>query len=305
VLLQREAIGHTLESLEKWLPKWKSSGGKLLYEIDDDLLDAESLRTNHYPGDIEATVEKVCFLVKNADIVHVSTTQLAERFRLYNHELQVIPTALDVDLWRLAKPRQHDKGPYRRMPNGPVRIGYIGNAVHDQDIDLVTEAMQCIEKKYGDAVEIEVIGSFQNRKPTFGKRVALPQKSDYPNFVRWLQERVHWDIGIIPFSGISSDKYNNNLKFFEYAALDMAVIVSACIPNMNVAKNKDNCLVIQSSNDIWIEAMSNLIENRLIRIKYASTARKELIENYCLNQTAKIILESISQMIYGGKSNAI
>lgn len=296
VLLQREAIGHTLESLEKWLPKWKSSGGKLLYEIDDDLLDAEGLRTNHYPGDIEATVEKVCFLVKNADIVHVSTTQLAERLRPYNHELQVIPTALDVNLWQLAKPRQHHKGPYRRIPNGPIRIGYIGNAVHDQDIDLVTEAMQCIEKKYGDAVEIEVIGSFQNRKPTFGRRVALPQKNDYPNFTRWLQERVHWDIGIIPLTDtlLNSKSY---LKFLEYAALDMAIISSYSMQNLTNQNITQKIATASSQKKSWIDEISLLIDNSSIRLRNAEKASSELRENSKNENLIKSRLNSIRLII--------
>lgn len=294
VLLQREAIGHSLESLQKWLPKWKSSGGKLLYEIDDDLLEAESLSTNHYQGDIEATVEKVSFLVKNSDIVHVSTAQLAERLRPYNRELKVIPTALDVDLWRLTKPRQHDKGPYRRTPNGPVRIGYIGNTIHDEGIDLVTEAMQCIEKKYGDAVEIEVIGSFQNRKPSFGKRVALPQKNDYPNFARWLQERVHWDIGIIPVLEKKPNHSNNILKFLEYAALEMAIIVSDDISLMNITGNHESTTVIPTSNEKWIEAISDLIDNPNIRVKYSNYANKEIRQINTLNNNINNILKSIS-----------
>lgn len=294
VLLQREAIGHTLESLQKWLPKWKSSGGQLLYEIDDDLLDAEKLRSNHYPGDAEAAVAKVRFLAENSDVVHVSTTQLAERLRPYNRVLKVIPTALDVDLWRLTQARQHDKGPYRRMADGPVRIGYIGKAKDDKSIDQVTEAMQFIEKKYGTAVEIEVIGSFQNRKPTFGKKVALPQKNDYPNFVRWLQERVHWDIGIVPTIETTSNQSNIYLKLLEYAALDMAIVVSDKISKMNITENLHNYITTPQSNEAWIQAISDLIDNPETRLNYSNKANKKIRDKDAFGQNIESILKSIA-----------
>jgi glycosyltransferase involved in cell wall biosynthesis len=265
-----------------------------LYEIDDDLLDAEKLRSNHYPGDAEAAVAKVQFLAENSDVVHVSTTQLAERLRPYSRVLKVIPTGLDVDLWRLTKPRQHDKGPYRRMADGPVRIGFIGNAKDYKSIDQVTEAMQFIEKKYGAAVEIEVIGSFQNREPSFGKKVALPQKNDYPNFVRWLQERVHWDIGIIPTFETTSNQSNIYLKLLEYAALDMAIVVSDKISNMNITVNRDNYITTPQSYEAWIQAISELIDNPKTRLNYSSNANKNIRDKDAFSKNIESILKSIA-----------
>lgn len=95
VLIQREAIGHSLADLQQWLPVWKAAGGKLLYEIDDDLLDAEGLRARHYSGDVEATAAKVRFLVSHADMVHASTEPLAERLKPLNQQVRVIQNALD------------------------------------------------------------------------------------------------------------------------------------------------------------------------------------------------------------------
>jgi GT2 family glycosyltransferase/glycosyltransferase involved in cell wall biosynthesis len=282
VLIQREAKEQDLAALQEWLPMWKKAGGRLIYEIDDDLLDEGGLRSRNYAGDVRVTVEKVRYLASHADVVHVSTEPLAERLRVFNKQVRVIPNTLDADLWRLNTPRQHDKGPFCRTPDGPVRIGYIGTPTHDEDLDLVTEAMRSIEAKYGAAVEIEIIGGFQDRTPTFGKRVGLPKKNDYPNFVRWLHERVHWDIGIIPLAKSPFNDKKSYLKFLEYSALDMAIVVSENKVYSGVAKHGVNCLVAKDKTESWIGAIDFLLEEKDQRLKFAAAAYQDLTSNHIL-----------------------
>jgi glycosyltransferase involved in cell wall biosynthesis len=305
VLIQREAVGHSLAQLKQWLPGWKASGGKLLYEIDDDLLDAQGLRARHYAGDVEAAVAKVRFLASQADAVHVSTEPLAQRIKPFNSQVRVIPNALDADLWRLTTPRQHDEGPFRRLPNGPVRIGYIGTPTHDEDLDLVSEAMRSIEAKYGSAVEIEVIGGFQNHTPTFGKRIGLPKKNDYPSFVRWLQERVHWDIGIIPLAATPFNESKSYLKFLEYAALDMAIVVSEGIAYASVSKNNHNALVLPATKEAWVQGLSQLIDNAYIRSQHAAAAGVDLRQHHTLDSIGPLIQQSLSSLMPQGVQHGI
>lgn len=162
----------------------------------------------------------------------------------------------------------------------PIRIGYIGTPTHDADLDVVAEAMQILQKKYGSKIEIEVIGGFQNRTPTFGKRVGLPKKNDYPNFVNWLQQRVHWDIGIIPLAGDEFNKSKSYLKFLEYAALDMAIVVSDVSTYREVATNGVNCMVVENSTKKWVEALSKLIENNELRKNISLASHLNVIENF-------------------------
>jgi hypothetical protein len=294
VLIQRDATGHTLEALQKWVISWKAAGGKLLYEIDEDLFDVDGFWTRQYEGDVGATVAKVRFLAVNADLVHVSTESLADRVKRFNPQVTVIPTTLDGELWQISKPRNHDQGPFRRLPKGPVRIGYIGTRADFDQLEIVTEAMRTIEAKYGNAVEIEVIGAFQDRKPTFGKRVGLPKKNDYPNYVRWLQERVHWDIGILPIKKSHSNLSRINYQFLEYAALDMAIVMSDNIDIRSIFNNKAKIIRAQLAKESWISAIIELIDNPSKRTELAILAREDIKINRTLKYTSKLISNSLS-----------
>ena len=279
VLIQRDANRHSIQELLEWLPHWRAAGGKLLYEIDDDLLDIEALRDCIPNGDLQLIAEKVRYLASQADVIHVSTEPLAERLRPLNPRIRVVPNVLDVDLWQLDRPRQHDQGPYRRLADGPIRIGYIGTATHDEDLALVADAMRALEKRYGSAIDIEIIGAFQNKTPMFGKRVGLPKKNDYPSFVRWLLQRVHWDIGIIPLANSHLNKSKSYLKFLEYAALDMAIVVSDADAYKPVARDGENCLVVGDQTQDWVVALETLIKNSELRARLTSRARQDLLQH--------------------------
>lgn len=290
LLVQRHLPHVEMPIFRKWLNEWKAKGGRLIYDIDDDMLDASALRARNFPGDVDEVADRVRFLASEADLVLASTQHLANKLRAHNPHVLVIPNTIDSQLWGLDAPRNHKTGEYARS-NEVVRIGYIGTPTHDADLDLITPAMKAIEAKYGSRVQIEVIGGFQNRKPTFGQRVALPRRNDYPNFVRWLQARVHWDIGIIPLVDNEFNRSKSYLKFPECAALDMALVVSDVPTYREVARHGENCLLAQSNTDDWISKLTTLIEDAALRSRLATRARLDVIEQHTTDQVARKIVE--------------
>lgn len=281
LLVQREVDLFEETRFDAWLAAWRSAGGRLIYEIDDDLLNPEALVQRRYSGDTAALLRQVGWFARNADVVTVSTRPLAEKLRNLGANVHVVPNRLDAELWRLEESRDHSQGPYARSDE-VVRIGYIGTATHDQDLEVVTSAVRRIELEYGGRVAVEVIGGFQHRTASFGRRVALPKKTDYPSFAKWLHERVHWDIGLIPLADDEFNRSKSNLKFLEYAALDMAIICSDVESYRDVARNEVNALVVPNRSEEWYGAMKRLIEQRKLRRQLASSAREQVARDFTI-----------------------
>lgn len=285
-VLQRDVNIATIDVLDTWANQWRAAGGRIFLEIDDDLFDAKTLSGRTGVAQIEQMTKKVQWLAKASDRVIVSTQRLAEIVAPYNAEITVVPNYLDVELWGLDRPRDHAAGNYARLAGGPIMIGYIGTPSHVEDVGLIEHAMQRLQSEYGSAISVEVIGVFQNVAPTFGTRVGLPKKSDYRNFVHWLHQRVHWDIGVIPLIDNKFNRSKSNLKFLEYAALDMAIICSDVETYRNVARDGVNALVVENAGDAWYRAIKKLIDDEALRRRLARAARSEVIKDYTIDGNA-------------------
>jgi glycosyltransferase involved in cell wall biosynthesis len=302
VLIQRDARDISRGDLQDWLSDWRLAGGKLIYEIDDNLFDLAELKISHFEGDSDLLAEKVRWLAKEADVVTVSTQPLQELLLRFNPNVRVVPNFLDADLWRIGRPRLAGPGVFQKKPDDPIRIGYFGTPTNHQDLDIVAAAMRQIEQEYGERVEIEVIGGFQNIKPLFGTRVGLPKKNDYPNLVNWLLRRVHWDIGIIP---TLDDKFNNSksyLKFLEYSALGLASVCSDVQSLSGICQNGINCLTVSNTTESWVVAIKRLIEDKELRNRLASTAFTNLNEKHLVHHASDLLLAGLNSSKVSGNS---
>lgn len=297
IIMQRDVPAASFLGIKKWIKEWRGKGNKVIYDLDDDLLALEHFQDK---GNFDSDVpDKIRFLASSADLVTVSTYNLKEKLKRYAKNVSVVENCVDKEIWGLQSERDHSVGDFRRFPGRPVTIGYIGTPSHIDDVKIVESALLKIQDKYGDKVEIEAIGVFQDTVPTFGKRVGLPKKRDYPNFVGWLQKRVHWDIGVIPLEDSEFNKSKSFLKFLEYSSLNMAIVVSDHPAYSDVARNDENCLVSSNSMESWVENISRLIEDQLFREELSRNAFNECRERFVLDEryaSTFDVLEQVSSL---------
>lgn len=295
IIMQRDVSTARLSDIKLWVEKWKAKGNKLIYDLDDDLLEFENFKNKgKFGADIP---EKIRFLIRTADLVTVSTDSLKEKLSPFSRkEIRVVENVIDKDVWGLENERGHSLSGSNMSSERAVTIGYIGTASHIYDVKIVEDALSKIKNKYGDKVKVEVIGVFQDVIPTFGERVGLPKKRDYPNFVDWLKKRAHWDIGVIPLENNEFNKSKSYLKFLEYAALNMAIVVSDHQAYAKIARHGENCLVAVSSMDHWVKNISKLIDDKLLREKLARNSLHECRERFVLDENYTLTSDVLKQV---------
>lgn len=276
-LLQRRLPGISLSDLDQWALDWRAGGGRIVFDIDDDLLDEAGLTARHFNGDFEEMKAKIIWAARTADTVVVSTPRLATRMRAYNANVLTIPNYLDAKTWHLAKERPEPEAAFRRSAQ-LIRIGYVGTPTHDADLAIVESTMHKIAAEFAGRVKVEVVGAFENKPIKFGEKIGLPRRTEYPNFVEWLFKRTHWDIGIVPLAEDAFNLSKSNLKFLECSALGMGLVVSDVPAYKSVAKHGKNCLVAKNTDDAWYTAIKKLILEQDLRRELEMNARRYVAE---------------------------
>lgn len=267
-LLQRTQQRHKLNDLQGWLLQWRNDGNSLIYDLDDDLFDLSGVTDRTRSKAVLETAVFVEWFCRAADVVTVSTEQLKQVVQQFSDRVHVVPNALDAKLWRL-------DAPMAPRHEGPVRIGYYGTPTHDRDLELVASVMRRLQKEFGSAIDVEIIGAFSGRMAPFGKSVQPPD-SAYPEFVEWLLDHHAWDIGLIPLVDDRFNSSKSNLKFLEFAALGAATVVSDVSAYRGVARDGENCLVVGPDAKDWYRAIRRLIVDRDVRRRLAEQVRADV-----------------------------
>lgn len=264
-ILQRDMLLSDQWKFGPWVKEWKEKGGKLIYEIDDDLMNPKALYDRGYSGNAEDLAERVRRYTEAADLITVSTPHLATLFSHYADKVEVVPNYIDARLWQIDRDL-----PDRGKSNRPLVVGYVGTPTHTEDLRIIEEAVKSLEAE--GLIQVEVIGAFQRINPLFGKRIGLPQNSVYPIFTNWLKKIAKWDIAVVPLEDTSFNRAKSNLKFIESAALGVAVLCTNNPEYSRVVRHEENGLLVENTTEAWRAAITRVAKDDALRERLARTA---------------------------------
>ena len=124
-------------------------GARTIYDLDDNLLDMDQHRERDAYIDMMAAVRES---IACADEVWCSTPNLARRVaREGRGRIEVMPNALDPELWQLHRPPLNDTS---HAPG--LRLLYMGTRTHDDDYAFVASVMDTLHRELPGSVELWV-----------------------------------------------------------------------------------------------------------------------------------------------------
>ena len=252
----------------------------LVYDLDDDLVgiaESEHPEKDYY----SSFVQGIKKLLIHANVVRVSTKNLADRVSLYSHSVKVVPNALSSNVWGI------NCFVNNVTVGGTVSILYMGTQTHQSDLELVIPALREIKKMFGRRVDIVIIGVTANRD--FGNDfefldVPSCASSSYPAFVTWLRTVKIFDIGIAPLVASDFNSGKSAIKFFDYSALGLASICSDVPAYRDVVVDGVNGLLVR--DDGWEPALIRLIEDRDCRRQLAEASFDFISKNFTISSMA-------------------
>jgi processive 1,2-diacylglycerol beta-glucosyltransferase len=269
------------------------AGAKLIYHLDDDLLNA--------PAGVftAAQIDGITFFLRRADALLVSTPVLAERLADFNDVILVVPNALDE---RLLCSSPGQRQPFVR----PFVLGYMGTRTHDEDLHLILPALHRVGQEAARPLELHLVGGVARAETRqalaalpFPVRQVEPPSAEYPEFMLWFTHSLSWDLALAPLQENTFTRAKSDVKFLDYSALGAPGIYSRGPVYSGSVQHKVTGWLADATAQSWAEAMLTLIEDAPLRRELAASAHRHLFESRILAHRCQDWIAALETVWYG------
>lgn len=276
VFIHREAFvfGYFIE----WC--FKLLGKKIIYDFDDALFLPNVSDTNRFIKIFKDTA-KIKEIIKISDHVIAGNSFLMEYALNFNKNVSIIPTPIDTQVYRPLLPRKM---------NSDIVVGWIGSATTLKYLDIFPGILKDIFKKYKN-IKFKVIGGYWNKIES-SQIVCAEWHLDSE-----IADLQLFDIGIMPLTDDDWSRGKCAFKIIEYMAVGIPVVASAIGMNNEVIQDGVNGFLAHNEKE-WVDKLSLLIENPLLRQKTGSTGRNTVEEKYSVSLNAAKLLAIINKVYY-------
>lgn len=277
VIIQRDVLDSVFS--KKLIKYCKQFGIKIIYEIDDDLLNIDQSHPEYEYYLKSAEIIK--FILKNSNVVTVSTEKLKDKLKSFTDNIVVIKNTL-ISKWNEGSVFLHN-GTDSKL----IKIGYMGTITHENDIKIIEKCITNVKNyfnKQNIPVEFEFIGG-SRRELNSSKQIKVPAEAViYPDFINWLKKIVDWDIAIAPLENNPINDSKSEIKYLEYTALGLPGIYSAVGSYKEVIEDGVNgILIYDNTEESWTNNIINLIENKNLQIEILKNSSSNVIKDYSMD----------------------
>lgn len=306
-VLQRNLAEDSFLQFKEWHQQFRAAGGRIIYDIDDAFFVAKvALARGENDRNAAKVMDQVLTLAEAADVITVPTTQLAAQFAAFSGKVRIVGHRLDERLWKGVDGTHSPRKPATPKASGQIRIGYLGLPSCPSGMALVREALDIVQKRTKESIDIEIIEPFHKDPPPLGRRIVLPRPRGYAFFANWVQKVADWDIAILPLDPERSNLARSNLIFMELAALGVGIVCSDVFEAKELARHKQNCLVTDNSTEAWVNAFTQLIDDAALRQRLADTALADVGQKFTLRGSTMMYLDVLAaSRVTAGKTTGM
>jgi len=213
-------------------------------------------------------------IMKIADMITVTTSILAETYKIYNKNIKALPNCIDTNIWQKLPLEKHEE----------IRLFWAGGASHYQDWCLLSDVLPEIMNKYSN-VKLIILGS------KFDGTLKMCPKNRVEHYP-WVNTMVYPykiaildpDIAIIPLEDNEFNRCKSAIKWVEMGSIGVPSVTSYVSPYKEINENNNGIFIENNDKDAWIEGISYLIENREKRIEIGNNAKEYVYQNFDIHK---------------------
>jgi glycosyltransferase involved in cell wall biosynthesis len=226
---------------------------KLIYEIDDDMLNATSSGLPHLVNEQARASIKRC--LRLCDMVTTSNEYLAEIVRPYNDNIQILPNHIKAGLLEMHRP-QRDK----------VTIGWAGGTSHLWDMVEVADPLRDVLDENPE-VDMHFMG--YDFSPLLGRQCRWSVwQADVGDYYKG----VDFDIAIAPSADQLFNRSKTWIRALEMGALGIPIVAQNRLPYSDYVIDGVTGFLVNTAEE-WHDRLTELINDPEMRAEMGAAAR--------------------------------
>ena len=254
----------------------KKAGKKLVYVLDDDLLNVPAHIESSTFYNNPKTQKYMNEVMRLCDCFASPSTVLIGKYGSTFRE-----TAL-VEEPALSHRKTEKK-------SDTINICFAGSLDRTKDLEtLLTDVLKRLISEYGKKISVTFFGAKPAIVDEYGLRY-IPYQMEYADYIETMSQQ-DFDIGLAPIVPTEFSECKHYNKYVEYASYGIVGVYSKVIPYTRAVRNGENGMLCENSTEEWYAAIKKLIDE------------PELLESMkqcCLNEAKTIYsLETVSEDYY-------
>lgn len=247
---------------------------KLIYDFDDAVM----YSPNTPERDSASHLSRFKRTVEMADMIIAGNSYLAEHARKFNQNVEILPTGLDTEEYKIDFTRQDDK----------IRLVWIGSKSTLEYLVEIRDALEEIGSLFHNVVLRIICDNFVHLRNIPIEKRTWSKKSE-------IEDLVTCDIGLAPLPDNRYTRGKCGFKILQYAAASLPVVASPVGVNADYVKDGINGFLADGTSD-WIEKISSLVKESELRKKMGRASRDE-VEQFDIKVLAERLIGIIKKNI--------
>lgn len=258
----------------------KKKGKFIVLDFDDDyinipedspeqteVIDSKTGEAYKFPPELRSLY--VQMFIQLADLVTVTTEHLKVLYTPWAKNIKIIPNCVSQSM----------KRDIPKISNSKIRILWSGSNSHLNDLHLLKNPLEAIQKTFGEKIEFHFQGEL-DFKSIFGELPIITHPMvDYLDYLNLIQD-INPDIFIAPLRENIFNVSKSNLKYSQMTLMEAAFIATPYGPYTHIDHEFDGMLA--KNNSEWVESISKCIENESLRKRLVNNATKYVESNHMI-----------------------
>jgi len=290
-------------TVERFIKKAEEHGKPVIFDIDDLVFDEDRLgyiraldgkspqEVQLYRDNIKQhhrTLSLCKFAVAATEPLRAAVERMFPHIRCF-----INPNGLnDVQLKQAEQALQIQKAAADAQI---VRIAYLsGTPTHNRDFEECARALERVLETYS-YTRLMLVGHLDSGESfaRFGERIELRAPVPWQDLPRLIR---HVDINLAPLEFDNPfTECKSSLKYFEAAVLSVPTVASDLEPYRQSVVHGENGYLCHTEEE-WFHCISRLIEDRSLREKMGSMARKDALINWTIRAGAHHLLAAVREV---------